>query len=265
MDSTSVSRPSTPPATELRVNGVLIDDSSIASEITAHADETDPDQAARRALMTKELFRQQACAKGLIDQNQDIDDDTIDQLTEQECRTPEPTEEECRRYYEANAKKFRSPDLVHASHILFALTEGVSMPLLRTRAEEVRRDLTRHPGTFGEQARALSNCPSGKVGGNLGQLSRGECVPEFDKALFESTETGLLPGLIKTRHGFHIVLVERRVAGVAMPYEMVSNTIARYLQEYVRHKALQQYLTLLTSSAELQGVTVDVRPGLLLQ
>lgn len=265
MDSTSVSRPATPPNAELRVNGVLINESAITSEIGAHADEADPDQSARRALMTKELLRQQACAKGLIEQNQDIDDDTIDQLIAQACRTPQPTAEECKRYYEANAKKFRSPDLVHASHILFALTDGVSMPLLRARAEEVRRDLTRHPDTFGELARTLSNCPSGKLGGNLGQLSRGECVPEFDTALFDSTATGLLPGLIKTRYGFHIVLVERRIAGVDMPFDMVSNTIARYLQEYVKQKAIQQYLTLLTSSAELEGVTVDVRPGLLLQ
>lgn len=264
MESTSLSRQPSAKG-ELRVNGVLIEEDSIASELNAHADDADPDHAARHALMIKELCRQQACAKGLLDEHAEIDDETIDRLLEHECRVPEPSTDECQRYYDANTKKFRSPDLVHASHILFALTEGVSMPLLRTRAEETRRELTRHPEHFGELARTLSNCPSGGVGGNLGQLTRGESVPEFDTAVFDSAATGLLPGLVKTRFGFHIVLVERRIAGMTLPFDMVSATIAKYLREYVRHKAIQQYLTLLTSSAELQGITVEVRPGLLLQ
>jgi len=90
-------------------------------------------------------------------------------------------------------------------------------------------------------------------------------VPEFEKAIFDSKQVGLLTGLVNTRYGFDIVLVERRIEGLALPYEAVRETIGRYLLEHVRHKSIQQYLTLLAASADLRGITLDVRPGLLLQ
>ncbi|WP_193090617.1 peptidylprolyl isomerase [Advenella sp. FME57] len=252
-------------SSQLLVNGVLIEDSVIAIETASHPDEPDPDFAARRALVLRELLTQQARAKNLLDDATSIDDDTIDRLLALECAMPEPNEAESRRYYRANVSKFRSPDIVHARHILFALTDGVSMPKLRARAEEVHRDVAQHPDKFDELARSLSNCQSGKVGGSLGQLTRGESVAEFDKALFDTKQTGLLPGLVRTRYGFHIVMVERRLDGRELPFEAVSEKIEQYLRDYVRHKAIQQYLTLLVSGAQLQGITLDVTQGPLLQ
>ncbi|MGP1615654.1 MAG: peptidylprolyl isomerase, partial [Pollutimonas bauzanensis] len=136
---------------------------------------------------------------------------------------------------------------------------------LRARAEAALRELLQHPERFEALALALSNCPSGRLGGNLGQLARGESVPEFETAVFDSQRIGLLPGLVNTRYGFHIVSVERRVAGVALPFDAVRESVGRYLSGRVRHKAIQQYLTLLASRAELRGIQLDARPGLLLQ
>ena len=61
----------------------------------------------------------------------DLDDETLDRLLDRECAIPVPCDEECLRYYAANAQKFRSPDLVFASHILFALTEKAAMTRVR--------------------------------------------------------------------------------------------------------------------------------------
>jgi peptidyl-prolyl cis-trans isomerase C len=139
------------------------------------------------------------------------------------------------------------------------------MTRVRARAEEAHRELAQHYDRFDAFARTLSNCPSGQVGGNLGQLTRGESVPEFEVAIFGSQHIGLLPGLVNTRYGFHIVSVERRIAGESLPFEAVQAAIERYLSEYVRHKSTQQYLNLLASRAELRGIALDLRPGLLLQ
>jgi peptidyl-prolyl cis-trans isomerase C len=249
----------------LSVNGAVIEAAAIAAESALHAHEPDPDHAARRALVVRELLTQRAVATGLLANGAGLEDDTIDRLLELECTTPTPSAEECRRYYAANVQKFRSPDLVFARHILFALTEKTAMTRVRARAEEAHRELAQHPARFDELARTLSNCPSGQVRGNLGQLTRGESVPEFDAAVFGSQHIGLLPGLVNTRYGFHIVWVERRIAGESLPFEAVQAAIERYLSEHVRHKSIQQYLNLLASSAELCGIALDVHPGLLLQ
>lgn len=265
MPSDTIGPPTVSGAAELSVNGVVIDAAAIEAECAAHPVETHPDQAARRALVVRELLTQRAVTLGLLAAGTDLEDQVTDRLLEEECKTPVPSDEECQRYYAANSQKFRSPDLVFARHILFALTDKAAMTHVRTRAEEAHRELVQHPDRFEALAGTLSNCPSGQVGGNLGQLTRGESVPEFEKAIFESNHVGVLPGLVNTRYGFHIVSVERRIAGLALPFEAVRETIARYLLEHVRHKSIQQYVTLLASSAEVHGITLDVRPGLLLQ
>ncbi|MGH8814824.1 MAG: peptidylprolyl isomerase, partial [Advenella sp.] len=73
----------------LLVNGVLIEDSAIAVETASHSEEPDPDFAARRALVLRELLTQQARAKNLLDDTSSIDDDTIDRLLAMECAMPE--------------------------------------------------------------------------------------------------------------------------------------------------------------------------------
>ncbi|WP_081768658.1 peptidylprolyl isomerase [Herbaspirillum sp. RV1423] len=249
----------------LSVNGVEIDADAILAESASHPNEADVDHAARLALVVRELLTQKAVETSLLAAGAELDDDTIDRLLELECATPAPSDEECRRYYAANMQKFNSPELVFARHILFALTEKAAMTKVRARAEETHRELIRHPDRFEALAQTLSNCPSGQVGGNLGQLTRGESVPEFETAIFGNTRIGLLPGLVNSRYGFHIVSIERRIPGAALPYETVRSAIERYLSEHVRHKSIQQYLTLLASGAELTGITLDVRPGFLLQ
>jgi peptidyl-prolyl cis-trans isomerase C len=265
MSSNTIDTSAVSDLVELSVNGVLIDAAAIDTESASHLNEADPDRAARLALVVRELLTQRAVTMGLLVAHAELDDQVTDRLLELECATPVPSDEECQRYYAANSQKFRSPDLVFARHILFALTDKAAMTQVRARAEEVHRELVQHPDRFEALANTLSNCPSGQVGGNLGQLTRGESVPEFEKAIFDSKQVGLLTGLVNTRYGFHIVLVERRIEGLALPYEAVRETIARYLLEHVRHKSIQQYLTLLAANADLRGITLDVRPGLLLQ
>src|SRR5690625_1889464 len=253
------------PDANLIVNGKLITPDEIKQESTQHQDETNPEHAARLALTVRELLSQKAREKALLAEHDDIDNAVIDQLLAQECPTPKPGDDECRRYYDANRDKFRSADLVLASHILFALSDGVSMSLLRSRAHETLKELRRQPQLFAQRAKELSNCPSSQVGRSLGQLSRGDNVPEFDKVVFASNETGILPELLRTRHGFHIVLIEKRVQGEQLPYDAVKNKISDYLEQYVSHKAIQQYIGLLLAQADIQGLDLDVNESWLVQ
>ncbi|QHL88193.1 peptidylprolyl isomerase [Nibribacter ruber] len=44
-------------------------------------------------------------------------------------------------------------------------------------------------------------------GGDLGWFTQGRMVPAFEKAVFGATSTGLLPNLVETEYGYHIVKV----------------------------------------------------------
>jgi peptidyl-prolyl cis-trans isomerase C len=117
----------------------------------------------------------------------------------------------------------------------------------------VLAELRSAPEGFAVRAQEMSNCPSGQHGGNLGQFGRGEMVPEFDKAIFGTPATGVLPTLVATRYGFHIIAVERRIPGNRLPFEMVAERVAEYLATRVLERALKQYVEVLAGRAEIIG------------
>ena len=62
---------------------------------------------------------------------------------------------------------------------------------------------------FGALAQEHSQCPSGRSGGDLGEFSKGQMVPEFDQAVFTG-ELNKVLGPIKTQFGYHLVEVTSR-------------------------------------------------------
>lgn len=208
----------------------------------------------------RELLRQRSVAAGLLEPDTDNEEEIIaavENLLAREVTTPAPTEAECRRYYEQHPGEFESGDLVFARHILFQVTPRVNVPEMRAQAEQTLNDLLREPDRFASVARELSNCPSGQQDGNLGQIGRGDTVPEFEKALFRLGPTGLLRDLVKTRFGFHIVAVDRRIPGRTVPFEAVRESIAERLKTTVEERALRQYVSFLAGQAEIAGVDLN--------
>lgn len=208
----------------------------------------------------RELLRQRAVAVGLLD-GASTDDAIIEQAIEKllvrEIVTPTPTDEECRRYYEAHPREFESGDLVHARHILFQVTPSAPIAQIRARAERTLNELLRAPERFAAIAAEMSNCPSGQHGGNLGQIGRGDTAPEFEQAVFRLGPIGLVRELVRTRHGFHIVAVDQRIPGKRLPFELARDEIAERLRLIVEEKALRQYIGILAGQADIQGADLN--------
>jgi peptidyl-prolyl cis-trans isomerase C len=229
----------------ISVNGV---------EVAANPETTDELSAAR------ELLRQRAVAIGILDgasADEGAIDLAIEDVLEREVVTPLPTDEECRRYYDAHPREFESGDLIHARHILFQVTPSAPVPEIRARAEQTLNTLLREPERFAAVAAEMSNCPSGQHGGNLGQIGRGDTAPEFEKAIFRPGPTGLMRGLVKTRHGFHIVAIDQRIPGERLPFNMVRAQIGERLRAVVEEKALRQYVSVLAGKADVQGADLN--------
>jgi peptidyl-prolyl cis-trans isomerase SurA len=73
-----------------------------------------------------------------------------------------------------------------------------------------RSDRIRHGGDFAEQARLYSQDGSAGKGGDLGWLSPGDTVPEFERAM-DALKPGEISGVVQSPFGMHLIqVVERR-------------------------------------------------------
>ncbi len=57
---------------------------------------------------------------------------------------------------------------------------------------------------FEDIAKEFSKCPSGQDGGNLGNFSEGQMVPEFDTVVFNEA-LNVVHGPVKTQFGYHLL------------------------------------------------------------
>jgi peptidyl-prolyl cis-trans isomerase C len=258
-----------------QVNGVVLAE---AAEGVLPADEL-----RRRA--HQELLRQAAIAAGLLAGDDpapvqgapsEAASEAIEALLAQTLAVPEPDDATCRRWHAANPARFAQGERVRVRHILFAVTDGVDIGRLRDRAEaclvELRsRSRAEIEGTadtgdrFAEAAARLSNCPSGGQGGALGWLAAADCAPEFGRALFGQPELGILPRLVHSRFGLHVVEVLERQPGVVPSFEAVKASVRAALQRQAFATALRQRLQQLAGHAQIAGVELDAADSPLLQ
>jgi peptidyl-prolyl cis-trans isomerase C len=184
----------------------------------------------------------------------------IDTLLERELARPQPDEAECRRYYAVHRALFATGERVRLRHVLFAVTPGVNFEALRARAEACLlelRALRRADGDgFAATARTLSNCPSGADGGELGWLRAEDCAGEFAREVFGRTEVGVLPRLVRSRFGLHVVEVLERDGGATPGYESVAEAVRHAMERHAYATALRQYVQRLAGDAQLSGVAL---------
>ena len=62
---------------------------------------------------------------------------------------------------------------------------------------------------FADIAKQHSRCPSGASGGELGEFSQGQMVPEFDTVVFND-ELNTVHGPVQTQFGYHLLEVTSR-------------------------------------------------------
>ena len=249
------------PTTIASINGIAL-----------HSLNARPDEEALRELAYTELLRQQAVQAGLLPRRAvleapelgESERTVLEAMVDAAVQVPAPTQEECQRYYAARKNQYVVGQTVRLRHILFAVTPGVNVQSLSVHADKALISLLGKNipfDFFGKLAGDLSNCPSSTQGGDLGWLGPQDCAPELATILFFQSEVpvglGVLPRLVHTRFGFHIIEVLERRDGMALAFEDVSERVAAQLAMQSRAKALHQYMGLLVGQARVEGISLD--------
>ena len=141
--------------------------------------------------------------------------------------TVQVSEDQLRQMYDQQLERFRVPERAHVRHILIKTVDrpASEVPSLQKKAEELLAKL-KGGADFAELAKKNSEDPgSAEKGGDLGWITRGQTVPEFEKAAF-SLNLKELSGLIKTEYGFHIIQVLEREQARVRPFSEVRSELA---------------------------------------
>lgn len=250
------------------VNGVAIPRDRILREIQHHPAATPAAawQAAARALVVRELLRQEADRLGIAAQARRDDggcEETAEEaslriLLEHQVRVPEPDAATCQRYYDQHPQAFLSPALYEAAHILFAARrdDDAAFAAAQALAETALSLLREAPERFAELARAHSACSSAHADGYLGQVAAADVTPEFAAGLERLPIGGISDPAVPSRYGLHIIRLDRREAGRRLPFSAVAARIAGYLRVSVEHRACAQYVARLVSRADIAGIAI---------
>ena len=252
------------------VDGVALPERLVAEEAQNHPAAT-PEaarKAAAHALAIKALLLDRAHQLGLIPQPE-MDEDGREETPEEalvravldvEIEVERPAEAECRRVYDSTPERFRTPPLTQASHILFAPKgeDEAAWAAAHSAARAAVAELAVHPHRFADLAETLSDCPSKGVGGSLGQLSPGDLAAEVEAGLdqLQDGETASEP--VRSRFGWHVLRLERRIEGRLLPFEHVLPRIALHLESRSWTAAAARYVSGLAAEAREQGVALSV-------
>lgn len=250
----------------ITVNDVAITDEDVAREVQYHPADSlaAAQQEAARTLVIRQLLLQRAAELGIAEADEEA---AVEALLRREISLPEPDDAACRRYYDNNRRRFRARDLFEAAHILLpaAPDDAEARSAAKQKAKELIRILLEHPERFPELAARHSACPSAADGGHLGQISPGETNPEFETFLYHVEPGTICAVPVPSRHGYHVLRLDRRQLGEVQPFAAVRDAIAADLRRSAWTRAVRQYIQLLAGRAAITGFDLDAAESPLVQ
>jgi peptidyl-prolyl cis-trans isomerase C len=200
----------------------LLVDKTLAQQARDSGLDRDPELAARLAHEINRFYAEAETLKIEHDAGADFDAHASDYLPK------------AREMFLLDKDKYRVPEQVSASHILFETSKrGDAAALALAKATRAKLEAG---ADFSTLAREVSDDASAEAnGGALGWFPAAKMDPAFSKAAFELKNVGDISQPVLTKFGYHIIRLDGRRPGEQRSFEQVSKQIMAELRErYVR-------------------------------
>jgi len=161
------------------------------------------------------------------------------------------TDKELRERYDREKEHYRLPERAKLREIVILRPDGA---LASEAAQKHATDLAqqaRSGGDFAKLAQTFSEAGSKDKGGDLGEVSRGELLPDLDKAVFNAT-SGAVIGPISTKSGWHILKVEQRLPTEVPAFESIKDKLRKDASDETWQRDYRAYIQRLRNDAFIQ-------------
>lgn len=175
----------------------------------------------------------------------------VEQTLDQVCKSvPTPSKEAIQEYYEENKEQYKSGERVRVAHI-------VKYVNWQTDEETAHREISaahdelKNGVPFEAVVDKYTDCADS--GGDLGFVSRGQMVEEFEDVVFNLGE-GQISDVFRSRFGFHVAKVYAREPAMTPGLEDVKSQIVEDLENQARSDAIDAFIDELKSKAKIEEV-----------
>jgi peptidyl-prolyl cis-trans isomerase D len=152
-------------------------------------------------------------------------------------------EEELRKYYAENEKRFTAPEERRASHILIKADKDApkaEREKAKAKAEEILAEVKKDPSKFAAIAKRSSEDEgSAQNGGDLDFFGRGAMVKPFEDAAF-ALKPGEVSGVVESDFGYHVIQLAAVRGGEKKSYESVRAEIEAEFRNQQAQKLFSQ-------------------------
>ena len=159
------------------------------------------------------------------------------------------TRTDTRKYFDAHKKEFDSPPGVHLAEILISTEKHT--PAEAEKLAKKALDEIQNGARFSDVAKASSDAPSAKDGGDVGFFKAGTIAPEIAKAI-SNVDAGDVSGIIKTQYGYMIFKVLEKRVGQTPTFDQVADRVMNYLYDQRIQSDLRGFLTTLRKESYIR-------------
>jgi peptidyl-prolyl cis-trans isomerase SurA len=163
----------------------------------------------------------------------------------------ELTDRELREKYDHEKEHYRLPERAHLREIILVKgADPAADAVVQTRAADIAAK-AKAGEDFAKLAQQYSEVSTKAKGGDIGEIARGELLPELDKAVFSATP-GTILGPITTKSGYHILKVEERLATEVPAFESVKDKLRKDASDETFQRDYKTYIDRLRKDAFIQ-------------
>jgi parvulin-like peptidyl-prolyl isomerase len=161
------------------------------------------------------------------------------------------TDKELRDRYDREKERYRLPERARLREIVVLKPDAsLALDQTRQRVQQIAEQ-ARNSADFALLAKTTSQAPTKDKGGDLGEVAKGELLPELDKAVFNSP-SGAIIGPIEAKTAWHILKVEQRLPSEIPAFESIKDKLRKDASEDAWQRDYKAYIDKLRKDAFIQ-------------